>query len=77
MTHFCTFGSVTPVLIIAFGWFFLIDRSRSQTALMQVTGQAHYLTLTLERDWNVKNFLGVIVTNHEPQWHTFKKHWKQ
>ncbi len=38
MTHFCTFGTVTPVLIIGFGWFFLkIDRSRSQAALMQVS----------------------------------------
>ncbi len=36
MTHFCTFGTVTPVLIIGFGWFFLIDRSRSQAALMHV-----------------------------------------
>ncbi len=39
MTHFRTFGTVTPVLIIGFGWFFffLIDRFRSQTALVQVS----------------------------------------
>ncbi len=33
MTYFCTFDTVTPVLIIGFGWFF----SRSQAALMQVS----------------------------------------
>ncbi len=37
MTHFCSFGTVTPVIIIGFGSFFLIDRSRSQAALMQVS----------------------------------------
>ncbi len=37
MTHFCTFGTLTPVLIIGFGIFFLMDRSRSQAALMQVS----------------------------------------
>ncbi len=38
MTHFCTFGTVTPVLIISSGWFFfLIDRFRSQAALVKVS----------------------------------------
>ncbi len=37
-THFCTFSTVTPVLIIGFCWFFfLIDRSRGQAALMPVS----------------------------------------
>ncbi len=37
MIHFCTFGTLTPILIIGFGsFFFLIDRSRSQATLMQV-----------------------------------------
>ncbi len=39
MTHFCTFGTATPVLIIGFSWFFffLIDRFKSQAVLVQVS----------------------------------------
>ncbi len=39
MIHFYTFCTVTPVLIIVFGWFFffLINRFRSQAVLVQVS----------------------------------------
>ncbi len=55
MTHFCTFGTVTPVLIIGFGWLFFksIDLEVKQ---IWCKFQAHCLTLTLEREWNVKTF---------------------
>ncbi len=55
MTHFCTFGTVTHVLVIGFGRFFLIDRFRSQAALVQVSSTLLTLT-TLGREWNVKTF---------------------
>ncbi len=77
MTHFCTLGTVTPVLIIGFGWLFLIDRSRCQAFLMQVSS-------TLRTRVKCENIFCVMVANHDPQWHTFlpqwrtfKKHWKQ
>ncbi len=34
MTHFGIFGTVTPVLIIGLADFFLIDRFRSQAAVV-------------------------------------------
>ncbi len=82
MTHFCTFGSVTPVLIIGFGWFFFqsIDLEVKQ---LGCKFWAHYLTLTLEREWNVKTFFvswwQITSYNDTPSCHddTFKKYWKQ
>ncbi len=66
MTHFCTFSTVTPVLIIGFGWFKKKnDRSRSQAALIQVSSTL----LNSDSRTRVKceNIFCVMVANHEPQ----------
>ncbi len=54
MTHFCTFGTVTPVPIIGCGWFLKsIDLEVKQ---LWCKFQAHCLTLTLEWERNMKTF---------------------
>ncbi len=68
MTHFCTFVTVTSVLIIDFGWFFVNP--------LWCKFQAHCLTLTLlERSEMWKHFFCVMVANHKPQWHTLLPRW--